>query len=108
MLIEAVVLDAHLRHLHVGRNLVQRHVNAVLIVEVGQHLAVGGQQFRSLPLRRCLQLHGQVVDSRQSVLGGRCGDPDRGHHEAGHQHPAEDGNQNESEQRIEPFAKQHG
>jgi hypothetical protein len=101
VLVEARVLDGQLRVLHVLRDLRQRHDDAVLVVRVGDHLAVGVEDARLLRQRRDRELARQVVEDPDATLGHLTGGPDRRDRQPSHQQPGNRAEHDETEKQSE-------
>ena len=80
---EAVILDGHLRVLHVGRDGVERHVDAVLVEERGQHFAVGHQNARTLRRDRRFEVCRDVLQRFGGDVDAASGEGHEGHRQPG-------------------------
>ncbi|MPM03225.1 hypothetical protein SDC9_49489 [bioreactor metagenome] len=100
VLVEAVVLDVDLGLLHHRGDLVQRDVDAVLVVEGGEGGAVRHQQGRPLRLGWGLEVRRQVLQAGRSRLQGRGGDADPRHDEAGGEHADQDAHDQKGQDRL--------
>ena len=90
VLVEAVVLDGDDRLAHDRRDLGQRDVHAVLVVEGGQHRAVAAQQAGALGQRLGGEVRGDLVHAVRDRARRQPGDGRERDGQAGHQH-AHDG-----------------
>ncbi len=89
VLVEALVLDAHDGALHVGADLVQRHLDAVLVEQCRHPVAVGVEHVGARRQRR----GGQDCRQRSDLLGGHLGglaeSGDEGHRHGGQDRAAD-------------------
>ena len=89
VLVEPVVLDRDDRLLHHRGDVGQRHVDAVLVVEVREHVAVHVQHLRPLALGRLVEGGRQIVERALGGLAGEHRGPHGGQRDDGDQQPAE-------------------
>ena len=98
VLVETMIFDRELRLSHDGSNLVELHRDTVLVIEVGQHLAVAHQYLRARGGCRRGQFGRNAVE-----FGGGGAAADARHaryrnEQAGNQNPSEDAHNHEHDQ----------
>ena len=89
VLVEPVVLDRDDRLLHHRGDVGQRHVDAVLVVEVREHVAVHVQHLGALALGRLVEGGRQIVERPLRGLAGEHRGAHGGQRDDGDQQPAQ-------------------
>ncbi len=104
VLVEAGVLDRDQGVLDIGRDLVQRDVLAVLVVERRELASVGGQHPGALVERLEGQLLREALDCLRAVLGALADQADPGKGQTRHQRPGEDADADDHDDLVDQTA----
>jgi hypothetical protein len=102
VLVEPLVLDGEDRLAHDRRDLVERHDDAVVVVERREHRAVRREHRRLLRQRALLaELRGQVVERGDRQVGRAVRDGDGGQDEPGGEQAPDTGHEDERQEQRE-------